>query len=134
MRRNKEGDTMSEDNTAYIYIIGIAIVAIFVIALFPPDMLDIRPDREDPVADAGSDVTVELGSEVQLDGSSSSDDKGIVQYVWTIEEMPNVVIRRGERINHLFASPGTYRVSLEVIDGADKSDTDELFVTVITIE
>ncbi len=108
-------------------LLGLALMAI----LIPPETLDIRPDREDPVADAGPDQTVAFGESVVLDGSGSSDDKGIKSHEWAITEGPNTVFRRGETIEVLFGAPGVYTVVLKVTDHAGKESSDEVVVTVL---
>jgi hypothetical protein len=108
-------------------LVGVVIAAMFL----PPEMLDIRPDREDPVADAGPDLTVALGESVVLDGLGSSDDKGIRSYVWAIENGAETVFLRGERITFLFEAPGEYHVTLTITDHADKEASDDVTVTVL---
>jgi chitodextrinase len=93
-------------------------------------MLDIRPDREAPVADAGPDQTVPIGTAVVLDGSGSSDDKGIKSYEWMVVEGSETVFHRGEKVTHLFGAPGQYNVTLTVTDHADKVAQDYVLITV----
>ena len=113
-------------------IVGVALIGIVLaVFLLPPEMLDVRPDRHPPTADAGPDITVQHGQEVVLDGSGSSDDKAVRDWVWEITEGSAVTYRHGERITHYFELPGEYHVSLEVTDGAGKTDTDQMVVTVV---
>ncbi|UCC92645.1 MAG: PKD domain-containing protein, partial [Thermoplasmata archaeon] len=87
-------------------------------------------DTEDPVADAGPDITVSLGEAAVMDGSGSSDDKGISSFEWKVENGAETVFLRGESISFIFSAPGTYNVTLTVSDQAGKQDTDQLQVTV----
>ncbi|XP_033278051.1 dyslexia-associated protein KIAA0319-like protein homolog isoform X2 [Orcinus orca] len=72
----------------------------------------------------------------ELDGSKSSDDKGIVSYLWTRDEGSPAA---GEVLNHsdhrpvLFLSnlvEGTYAFHLKVTDAKGESDTDRTTVEV----
>jgi gliding motility-associated-like protein len=89
------------------------------------------PANQSPVANAGADQAVTDedgdGSEtVTLDGSGSSDDVGIVSYVWSeggtqlaTGVTPNVTLEVGEHI-----------LTLTVTDEQNESDTDNVEITV----
>jgi len=87
-----------------------------------------EPVNQPPVADAGSNHTVDTGAEVQFDGSGSYDPDGTISsYEWDFGD--------GQHSNcsspvHSFFSPGDYEVSLTVIDDDGSSDTDFCTVTV----
>lgn len=122
---------MEEDTNWLPWVLGAVLIGVLLAAVFvPADMLDIRPDREDPVADAGPDQTVTFGTTVVLDGSGSSDDKGIKSYEWMVVEGSETVFHRGEKVTHLFGAPGQYNVTLTVTDHADKVATDDVLITV----
>lgn len=90
-----------------------------------------------PVAKIAGNVVVTLPtSTAELDGSRSSDDKGIVSYLWTRDEGSPAA---GEVLNHsdhhpvLFLSnlvEGTYTFHLKVTDAKGESDTDRTTVEV----
>ncbi|XP_031234542.1 dyslexia-associated protein KIAA0319-like protein homolog [Mastomys coucha] len=90
-----------------------------------------------PVAKIAGNVVVTLPtSTAELDGSRSSDDKGIVSYLWTRDETSPAA---GEVLNHsdhhpvLFLSnlvEGTYTFHLKVTDAKGESDTDRTTVEV----
>ncbi|XP_051044764.1 dyslexia-associated protein KIAA0319-like protein homolog isoform X1 [Phodopus roborovskii] len=90
-----------------------------------------------PVAKITGNVVVTLPtSTAELDGSRSSDDKGIVSYLWTRDETSPAA---GEVLNHsdhhpvLFLSnlvEGTYTFHLKVTDAKGESDTDRTTVEV----
>ncbi|XP_052033345.1 dyslexia-associated protein KIAA0319-like protein homolog isoform X2 [Apodemus sylvaticus] len=90
-----------------------------------------------PVAKIAGNVVVTLPtSTAELDGSKSSDDKGIVSYLWTRDETSPAA---GEVLNHsdhhpvLFLSnlvEGTYTFHLKVTDAKGESDTDRTTVEV----
>ncbi|XP_068924012.1 dyslexia-associated protein KIAA0319-like protein homolog isoform X1 [Petaurus breviceps papuanus] len=90
-----------------------------------------------PVAKIVGNVVITLPTNTaELDGSRSSDDKGIVSYLWTRDEGSPAA---GEVLNHsdhhpiLFLSnlvEGTYTFHLRVTDAKGESDTDRTTVDV----
>ncbi|KAL4662526.1 hypothetical protein H8957_014429 [Semnopithecus entellus] len=90
-----------------------------------------------PIAKITGNVVITLPtSTAELDGSKSSDDKGIVSYLWTRDEGSPAA---GEVLNHsdhhpiLFLSnlvEGTYTFHLKVTDAKGESDTDRTTVEV----
>jgi len=85
-----------------------------------------------PIADAGNNQTVidtdENGSEdVNLDGSNSTDDFGIVSYVW---KEGTTVLATGET-NSVTLNVGAHTIILEVLDANENSDTDFVGITVV---
>jgi hypothetical protein len=121
-----------KDNTWLPLMIGGALIGLLVaVVLLPPDMLDIRPDTADPVADAGLDATFNFGQSAFLDGSGSSDDKGIESYEWMIVNGHETVFLRGPQVNFLFGAPGEYTVTLTVTDTVDNKDSDTVIITII---
>ena len=87
-------------------------------------------DTVSPVADAGSDLSVEEGEELSLDASASTDNLGIVAFEWSY-----VVDGRTYRIGgptKVITLPkvGVYIVTLVVRDAADNEGQDELVVNV----
>ena len=87
-------------------------------------------DDEPPVADAGPDPTgVEAGDTVTLDGSDSSDNVGIVEYVWTFTDGTAQELT-GETVDYTFEDEGEFTITLTVTDAAGFSDTDIVVVLV----
>uniref|UniRef100_A0A2K6GKH0 KIAA0319 like n=1 Tax=Propithecus coquereli TaxID=379532 RepID=A0A2K6GKH0_PROCO len=90
-----------------------------------------------PIAKITGNVVITLPTNTaELDGSKSSDDKGIVSYLWTRDEGSPAA---GEVLNHsdhhpiLFLSDlveGTYTFHLKVTDAKGESDTDRTTVEV----
>ncbi|XP_033623602.1 dyslexia-associated protein KIAA0319-like protein homolog isoform X4 [Fukomys damarensis] len=90
-----------------------------------------------PVARITGNVVITLPTNTaELDGSKSSDDKGITSYLWTRDEGSPAA---GEVLNHsdhhsvLFLSnlvEGTYTFHLKVTDAKGDSDTDRATVEV----
>ncbi|KAM7324308.1 hypothetical protein ACRRTK_016613 [Alexandromys fortis] len=90
-----------------------------------------------PIAKITGNVVVTLPtSTAELDGSRSSDDKGIVSYLWTRDEASPAA---GEVLNQSDHHPvlvlsnlveGTYTFHLKVTDAKGESDTDRTTVEV----
>jgi len=67
---------------------------------------------------------------VDFDASLSSDDQGIVSYLWDFGDGST---GEGMRAAHTFESPGCYEVRLEVQDAEGLSDRDEQVIRVIEV-
>lgn len=86
-----------------------------------------------PVADAGADLTRECagpsGTRVQLDGTASSDADGqALTYTWTSPSFTSGPVTGATPSVGL--PVGTHVITLEVADGVDGADTDEVTVVV----
>lgn len=87
-----------------------------------------------PVAKAGADQTINLNS-VQLDGSLSTDDKGIKTYRWVMLSGPSTASfdnanAVSTNANNLVA--GTYKFRLRVWDAEGLIDVDDILVNVLS--
>ncbi|XP_054546898.1 dyslexia-associated protein KIAA0319-like protein homolog isoform X3 [Talpa occidentalis] len=90
-----------------------------------------------PIARITGNVVITLPTDTaELDGSKSSDDKGIVSYLWTRDEGSPAA---GEVLNHTDRHPilflsnlveGTYTFHLKVTDAKGESDVDRTTVEV----
>jgi plastocyanin len=85
-------------------------------------------DTIEPVANAGSDRTVNVGTSVSFDAGASSDNVGIVAYEWDCGDGVN---HAGKTITHTFNTTGTYTVTLRIRDAAGNEATDTITVTVV---
>ncbi|XP_033640190.1 dyslexia-associated protein KIAA0319-like protein isoform X3 [Asterias rubens] len=90
-----------------------------------------------PVAHAGPDISIQLPNDVvELDGSESTDDKGIVSYEWKRNPkspaagsaIGNTAHEAVLKLRSLVA--GTYYFTLNVTDAKGASNTDTVVVTV----
>ena len=91
-----------------------------------------EPDVTDPVADGGEDMLVDFVTAARFDGSNSTDDQDISQYVWTFEHDGGPVTLWGQVAYFPFTVHGEYQVTLNVSDAAGNWDTDTIKVTVLT--
>jgi predicted esterase len=85
-----------------------------------------------PIARAGNDVNIATTS-VTVDGSSSTDDKGITMKTWSQLSGPNTsVIGARDQFRTTISNliPGIYRFRLRVWDAEGVIDTDDVYVTV----
>ncbi|MFP4051009.1 MAG: PKD domain-containing protein [Thermoplasmata archaeon] len=88
--------------------------------------ITVESTDEPPTAEAGEDRTVSLGDSVTIDGSSSTDDYGIENYTWSIEDSQYY----GVTVDYVFSDIGTYKVTLTVTDTSGNEDTDSVNITV----
>ncbi|WP_321420773.1 disaggregatase related repeat-containing protein [uncultured Methanomethylovorans sp.] len=87
------------------------------------------PVDEAPVAEAGANQTVVIGSTVSFDGSGSIDANGIVLYSWDFGDGATAEDTVATA-SHVYPTAGTYTVTLNVTDASDQSDSDTLKVVV----
>lgn len=87
-------------------------------------------DTTPPVADAGEELTVVPGTTVAFDGSGSSDNIGIVNFTWRLEEGGEPVTLFGETPSHMFLEPSAHEITLTVRDAGLNEDQVTTFVCV----
>jgi hypothetical protein len=87
-------------------------------------------DNLPPTADAGSDQIILEGEILVFDGTDSDDNVEIDTYEWTFEEEGTQITLNGATPQYEFLVPGTYIITLEVIDTSGNSDSDTFSVTV----
>lgn len=94
------------------------------------------PVNQPPIADAGNDSNVAIGSSVALDGSNSSDaENNTLSYDWNISSKPSTssaVLLNSTSVSSGFIADvaGIYVVQLVVTDRAADSAVDEVVITV----
>ncbi|MBN1540463.1 MAG: carboxypeptidase regulatory-like domain-containing protein, partial [Candidatus Thermoplasmatota archaeon] len=88
-------------------------------------------DITDPVANAGEDLTVPVGTAVTFDGSLSTDNTAITGYVWTFSYDGEERTLSGVEATFTFMKGGAYEVLLTVSDGSGNTGEDTVTITVI---
>jgi PKD repeat protein len=88
---------------------------------------DITP----PLADAGKDQKVAIGTTVNLSGARSNDNVGIVRWYWNFTFDKEAQSIDGENVSLRFDKAGTYEVVLTVVDGAGNRGEDRVNITVV---
>ena len=76
-----------------------------------------------PIAKAGADQQVNLGTTVLLDASQSTDDKGIVSYTWSLDKK---VVSHEKSVALDNLSEGSYLYTLTVTDEQNATATDSI--------
>jgi uncharacterized protein YkwD len=91
------------------------------------------PSNQAPTANAGSNLTVETGDSVTVNGSGSDSDGSIVNWAWTQVSGTTVSLTGADSPDVSFTAPGdatTIRLRLTVTDDDGATDSDEMLVTV----
>lgn len=117
-------------------VIGLIIVLLFFSSLTLGCFEDSGGKKKNkaPIADAGSDFEVLTMTEVQFDGSNSSDPDGkIVSYEWDFSDHKNPGQDTSTDMlpEYTYNYPGQYEVTLTVTDDDGKSVTVSIIVTVL---
>jgi nitrous oxidase accessory protein NosD/PKD repeat protein len=87
-------------------------------------------DTVSPVASAGDDVHVLMGTEVTFNAAGSTDNVGITVFTWTFYYRIKTYSLAGRTAEWRFDEPGEYQVTLMTHDEAGNVDTDTMIVTV----
>ena len=82
-----------------------------------------------PIADAGTNQTLNQGGNVTFDGSGSSDNVAVVNYTWRFYDGGNQTLW-GVNAEYTFNNAGTFVVTMEAKDAAGNSGNDTMTVTV----
>jgi hypothetical protein len=96
--------------------------------------------NQPPNANGGNDISVEVNSQVELDGSQSTDEDGqIVSYKWEQTVGPEVDLKQSDEQTASFDVPESAADSklsfkLTVVDDKGASDSDDASVEVKTVE
>jgi len=90
---------------------------------------DWTPDVAAPVADAGEDRTVQLGTAVLLSALNSTDDRAIARYEWDIDADGQVDCR-GPVLEFVATRPGNVLVVLRVVDSWGNAASDVVVLDV----
>jgi len=96
------------------------------------------PPNEPPVADAGGPYLIDMGDDLYLDGTGSSDPDtahgdSIVSYEWDLNDDGEYNDATGETTVVIFNDYGVYTVGLKVTDSLGECDTDTAIVEVLAV-
>jgi len=81
-----------------------------------------------PIAKAGTDISVKIGTTVTLDASKSSDDGEIISYEW---KLGNSILSNSKRFSKSDLNEGIHRITLKVTDDKGLTDIDDIVITVL---
>jgi len=87
-------------------------------------------DNANPLAIAGEDITINQSENATFNATLSSDNVGILNYVWTFQVNGTEYILYGPLVKFKFAAAGNYTINLTVIDERGNIGTDSFLVTV----
>jgi len=86
-------------------------------------------DAEKPLVVAGPNKTIDQGGNIELNGSGSSDNIGIVNYTWNLFDLvPHEM--DGISVNYTFHNAGVFNVTLKANDSAGNQGVDTVVITV----
>jgi len=91
-------------------------------------------DNDPPISDAGNDVSTNMTTDMNFDGSKSSDNIAIVNYTWSFKYDNETIQIYGQKPSYLFDLPGVYIVMLTVSDNGGNSATDMVNITILKRE
>ncbi len=133
---NNENITLQGEKTGFVFdVAGSYIITLNVTdsgGNWATDEIKINvKDIDKPMANAGDDLTVEEGTTVLLNGSNSTDNVGIVSFVWSFLYDGLERTHYGETVTFRFKIPGDYRITLMATDGAGNSAADTIELDVI---
>jgi len=89
-------------------------------------------DTNKPRADAGDDQTVNEDTLLTFDASASTDENEIASYTWNLTDTTPQNLD-GKNPLYTFDTPGIYKITLNVTDGAGNWATDTVVVRVLDI-
>ncbi len=95
-----------------------------------PGQLNPLPPNQLPIASAGIDQSIQLGTSATFSGINSSDADGIItSFAW---DFGDSLTGSGVEISHLYATAGNYTVILTVTDDRGDTATDSLTANVFS--
>ena len=130
-------DDIADGNQSYVIVLGAVTTSDTDYQGENPSNVSVTNENANlaPVADAGVDQNVSIGSTVSLDGSGSSDADGdTLTYSWSFTSIPSgssTTLLGSTTVNPSFTADirGTYSLSLMVDDGLKNSLTDTVTIT-----
>jgi PKD repeat protein len=88
-------------------------------------------DITSPIANAGPDSAIRMGSSFTFNGSASRDNVGIENYTWSFNDGLRNVALYGRMPQHTFNAVGSFAVELRVTDRAGHTASDTMTLTVL---
>ena len=98
--------------------------------LVTKSIIIVESDDEFPEADAGLDRTIDEDNVLIFNGSGSSDNIGIKNYTWSFMYDGSDIVKHGELTSFNFTLPGTYSITLSIMDYGNNADMDVFQVVV----
>jgi hypothetical protein len=96
-------------------------------------VLDVA-DTTTPMANTSGDLQIEQGEKALFNGNSSSDNVGVVAWIWSFDYDGETITLNGEYQEFRFEIVGNYRINLRVLDGEGNEAEDALVINVIPVE
>lgn len=87
-------------------------------------------DTEPPIANAGLDISTDEDKIIKLNGTASTDNVGVVNYIWTFDKGHETIVLQGLSSSYNFTMPGIFSVTLSIADSAGNIATDIVMITV----
>lgn len=144
--RNGSGDagaTSFVPDALGIYVVGLTVSDGVNTSTADYTLVTVASSDALPVAEAGTDLTVDAGARVDLDGSKSYDPNGAaLGYTWTVVDVPHnsavttASLTGADTVAASFTADqkGVYIVNLQVSNGLTSSQPDTVFVTALGSE
>jgi parallel beta-helix repeat protein len=127
--------TMGETSQYYFLQAGYYLVTLTVEDMggnTATDTMTVRVrDIEFPIAVPGNDLIAPQGTEVTFNGSRSSDNVGVTEYLWAFFYAGNTQSINGQVIDFIFYDLGEYEVMLTVSDAAGNQNMAAIQITVM---
>ena len=87
------------------------------------------PENKKPTANPGGPYVAELDQIITFDGSGSNDPDGVIDfYRWNFGDGSSQILSISPK--HSYSNPGTYAVTLTVVDNHGRSNTETSTVTI----
>mgnify|MGYP001765557376 CR=1 FL=1 len=91
--------------------------------------MDWEPDAEPPRIAVSPEASAMVGEVVLLNGSQSSDDRGIAQWIWSFDG-PGLLVPEGPSAWFYATRPGTFQVRLSIRDAWGNMDSEVVTIRV----